>query len=85
MKKRYAGMLPFKPTEEQSKKLKELSQIYERPKAYFIRVAIDRFLRNLEENLEDEALYRLAIQRLKDSNDPVLTKEEFEKELENEK
>jgi len=37
-----------------------------------------------EENLEDEVLYGLAIKRLKDSNDPILTKEEFEKGLEEE-
>jgi len=41
-----------------------------------------RFIRRIiEDYIENGALYKLAVKRLRDKNDPVLTREEFEKEL----
>jgi predicted DNA-binding protein len=41
-----------------------------------------RFIRIIIENyIENGTLYKLAVRRLRDKNDPVLTREEFEKEL----
>jgi len=41
-----------------------------------------RFMRRIiEDYIENGTLYKLAVRRLRDKNDPVLTREEFEKEL----
>jgi predicted DNA-binding protein len=41
-----------------------------------------RFIRRIiEDYIENGTLYKLAVRRLRDKNDPVLTREEFEKEL----
>jgi predicted DNA-binding protein len=86
MRKYAIEMLPFKPTEEQYKKLNELSKKYNRPKAYFIRLALDLFLKRVNEllKLEEEfekKLYEIALERLNDKEDEILTLDEFEREI----
>jgi len=86
MKKYAMEPFIFKPTEEQIKKLNELSEKTKKPKAYFARIALDLFLRKANEILKlekeyEEKLYEIALERLNDKEDEILTLDEFEHEI----
>mgnify|MGYP001054298341 CR=1 FL=1 len=89
--KRYATeQFIFKPTEEQIKKLNELSEKTKRPKAYFVRLALDIFLKRMNEVLKIEEdfenkLSELALRRLNDDKDKILALDEFEREIKTKK
>jgi predicted DNA-binding protein len=56
------------------KVIDKMAKLQGTPRSRFIR-------RIIEDYIENGALYKLAVRRLRDKNDPVLTHEEFEKEL----
>jgi len=84
--KKYKGEYILRLTEQQMKKLDELHKKTKKPKAYFVRLAIDILLRKAEKILQLEEEYEkklseLALERLNDKSDEILTIEEFEREL----
>ena len=66
-------MLSIRLPENLEHKLEYLSEQTHRPKSYYVRLALERFL-------EDEEDYRLAVARLEEKS-PRLTIEEMEKKL----
>lgn len=56
------------------KALKGLAKVTDRPKTYIICKAIESYL-------EEYADYRIALDRLRDKDDPILTSAEFKKRL----
>ena len=60
--------------EELTKALDRVAQTVDRPKTYLIRKAIEAYL-------AEYADYQIALDRLRDKGDPVLTSAEFKKQL----
>ena len=84
--KKYATEYILKLTQEQAKKLNQLSKMTKKPKSHFVRLAIDMFLKRANEILKIEKefenkLYELALKRLNDKDDEILTIDEFEREI----
>lgn len=67
-------VLTVKIPEAVEKKLDLLSEETSRTKSFFIRAAINRFL-------DEEALYRKALDRLNDSGDEIITAVEMSRRI----
>lgn len=57
-----------------AKNLNEIAKITERPKSYFIQKALDIYLK-------DQIDLQIAIDRLRDVSDPVISLEEMKREF----
>ena len=64
--------LTFKVPKEVDAVLKNLCQETQRPKSFFLRKALDRFL-------QEEALYQKALDRLNDSSDEFVSAKEMDR------
>jgi len=62
--------LPDKLAEE----LSDIAKITERPKSYFIQKALENYLR-------EQAELQIALDRLREINDPVISVDEMRKEV----
>ena len=60
----------FRPTKEIKKKLIEVAKITDRPKSFIIKKALEIYL-------NDYIDYQIALDRLNDKDDNILTNEEF--------
>ena len=60
--------------EETAKALEKLSRLTDRPKTYFIEKALESYLR-------EYADYQVALDRLRDKDDPVISSPELKKRL----
>ena len=67
-------VMSVKIPEALEKKLDALSRETMRSRSFFVREALDRFL-------EEEALYRKALDRLNDSKDEIITAEEMSRRI----
>ncbi|MGM0441462.1 MAG: ribbon-helix-helix protein, CopG family [Elusimicrobiota bacterium] len=61
----------FRFTEEEIKKIKEVSKKTNRSRSYIVRTAIDNYLNEVEEN-------EIALNRIQDPTDEVITSEEMD-------
>ena len=61
-------------SDETAKALEKLSKQTERPKTYFIEKALESYLR-------DYADYQVALDRLRDKDDPVISSSELKRKL----
>ncbi len=57
-----------------AKELSEIAKITERPKSFFIQKALENYLR-------DQAELQIALDRLRDINDPVISIDEMREEI----
>lgn len=69
--------LSIRLPDDTAKALEELSESTDRPKSYYVLKALESFLR-------EHADYMIAIERLKDKDDPVISISEMRKRLETE-
>ena len=69
--------LSIRLPDETAEKLQELSSSTDRPKSYYIIKALDTFL-------AEYADYMIAIDRLKDKDDPVISITELRERIESE-
>lgn len=67
-------VLTVRLTPEAEAQLEELCKETQRPKSYFLRKAVERFL-------EEEMLYRLALERWENREDSIITAQEMHEEL----
>ena len=67
--------LSIRLPDDTAKALEELSESTDRPKSYYVLKALESFLR-------EQADYMIAIERLKDKDDPVISISEMRKRLE---
>ena len=63
-------VFPVRLTIDAEKQLEELCEETQRSKSFFLRKAVEEFL-------EEEALYRKALERWENKNDPIITSEEM--------
>ncbi len=67
-------VLPVRLTPEAEKELERLCEETQRPKSYFLRKAVEEFL-------EKEALYRMALERWENRDDRIITADEMHERL----
>ena len=67
-------VLPVRLTLEAEAKLEELCEETQRPMSYFLRKAVEEFL-------AEESLYRIALERWENKDDPIITSEEMRERL----
>ncbi len=60
--------------ESLAKELKKVALLTERPKSFLIQKALENYL-------QDQADLQIALDRLRDTSDPVITIEEMRKEI----
>lgn len=61
-------------SDDTAKALEELARASDRPKTYFIEKALESYL-------AEEAEYRVALDRLRDKDDPVISAAELRKRI----
>jgi len=57
-----------------AKELSDIAKITERPKSFFIQKALENYLR-------EQAELQIALDRLRDINDPIISSDEMRKEV----
>ncbi len=67
-------VLPVRLTPEMEDELERLCKETQRPKSYFVRKALAEFL-------EEESLYRIALERWENKDDTIITAEEMHERL----
>ncbi len=67
-------VLPVRLTPKMEEQLERLCKETQRSKSYFVRKA-------LEEYLEEESLYRIALERWENKDDAIITAEEMHERL----
>ncbi|MCK4328601.1 ribbon-helix-helix protein, CopG family [candidate division WOR-3 bacterium] len=67
-------VLPVRLTPQMEYELERLCKETQRSKSYFVRKALEDFLR-------EESLYRLALERWENKDDPIITAEEMHERL----
>ena len=67
-------VLPVRLTAKMEKQLERLCEETQRPKSYFVRKALKDFL-------EEESLYRMALERWMNKDDSIITAKEMHERL----
>lgn len=67
-------VLPVRLTPEMENELERLCRETQRPKSYFVRKALKDFL-------EEESLYRIALERWENRDDSIITAKEIHERL----
>jgi RHH-type rel operon transcriptional repressor/antitoxin RelB len=67
-------VLPVRLTPEMEDELERLCRETQRSKSYFVRKALEEFL-------EEESLYRIALERWENRDDAIITAEEMHERL----
>lgn len=67
-------VLPVRLTPEMENELERLCRETQRPKSYFVRKALENFL-------EEESLYRIALERWENRDDSIITAKEIHERL----
>ena len=67
-------MITVRLPDKLAKELSNISRITERPKSYFIQKALENYL-------NEQAELQIALDRLRDISDPIISLEEMRKEI----